>query len=298
MHAQLAALDHIGTVMFYQGICASCPAGEAAVASAAERPDLLQGSDADKVLALGARILSSMTPFVAAAAQRVNPEDLFDLTSRLHQVMLSASSLAARQRSQQGNPVAAGTASGAATSTLDVQQYWSVEQIGLDVDADGSWQQDDLLKGSVKQHGSRGAAQRDASHKDVTSKLARRMQRLAARKEASQKRLQRRQQRQPSKGKPPAQPTNVAAPSSRVHITDLGGQSYAWGSAGRAGSSHRNHSLDGRMGLDAGVSRQRMLGDSQAARLAEEDMVHPWSWDVTQPLTVLSGGVKVCTGHA
>lgn len=269
-------------------------AGEAAVASAAERSDLLQGSDADKVLALGARILSSMTPFVAAAAQRVKQEDLFDLTSRLHQVMLSAAGLAARQRSQDSR-TAGGSSAGTAGSTLTMQQSRSAQDTGVDPDA--SWQQEDLVQVPAKQRGSsREPAQRDSSRKDVTAKALARMQRLAARKETSQKRLQRRQERQQAKGKQPKSPAaaSVAAPSSRVLITDLGGQTYAWGSAGAAaGSSRRNNSMDGGMRLGAGMSCQQLLGDVQAAKVAEEDVVHPWTWDVTQPLTVLSGGVKV-----
>lgn len=256
---------------------------------------MLQGSDADKILALGARILSSMTPFVAAAAQRVSQEDLFDLTARLHQVMLSAAGLAACQRGHTGGRVGpAGALSSSAGSALDMQQLRSIQQTGSD--ADSSWQQEDLqVDASAKQRGSRRGAQLCSSQKDVSGKLAARMQRLAARKEASQQRLQRRQERQQSRGgKQPAAASTVAAPSSRVHITDLGGQSYAWGSAGPAGSSRRNNSLDAGMGLGAGVTRQQLLGDVQAAKVAEEDMMHPWSWDVTQPLTVLSGGVKVC----
>jgi hypothetical protein len=179
-----------------------------------------------------------------------------------------------------------------------MQQSRSVQHTG--VDPDGHWQEEDLMQVSAKQRGSSWeSAQRDTSRKDVTAKALARMQRLAARREASQKRLQRRQQRQQAKGKQPPVAASVAAPSSRVHITDLGGQAYAWGSAGAAaGSSRRNNSLDGGMGLGAGMSRQQLLGDVQAAKVAEEDVVHPWSWDVTQPLTVLSGGVKVCARAA
>lgn len=247
-----------------------------------------------------------MTPFVAAAAQRLSQEDLFDLTARLHQVMLSAAGLAARQRGHHsgGRGPAAGallslsSGAGPAGSALDMQQSRSIQQTGLEVDS--SWQQEDLqVDASAKQRGSRRGAQPGSSQKDVSGKLAARMQRLAARKEASQQRLQRRQERQQSRGgKQPAAASTVAAPSSRVHITDLGGQSYAWGSAGPAGSSRRNNSLDAGMGLGAAVTRQQLLGDVQAAKVAEEDTVHPWSWDVTQPLTILSGGVKVCAGAA
>lgn len=244
-----------------------------------------------------------MTPFVAAAAQRVSQEDLFDLTARLHQVMLSAAGLAARQRGHSGGRGPAGallssSGAGPAGSALDMQQSRSIQQTGLD--ADSSWQQEDLqVDASAKQRGSQRGAQLGSSQKDISGKLAARMQRLAARKEASQQRLQRRQERQQSKGgKQPAAASTVAAPSSRVHITDLGGQSYAWGSAGPAGSSRGNNSLDAGMGLGAGVTRQQLLGDVQAAKVAREDMVHPWSWDVTQPLTILSGGVKVCAWPA
>jgi hypothetical protein len=282
--------DNIRMLMLYQTILPVI-AGEAAVASAAEQPSLLQGSDADKVLALGARILASMTPFVAAAAQRVSEEDLYDLTSRLHQVMLSAAALAARQRGQHSRAGGPAGAQGPAGTVLGMQQSTSLQETGLEVD-DGSSTMLEQLQGSSAR--SRGA-QNGGGHKEVTAKLAARMRRLAARKEATQLRMERRQLKQQSKkqGKQQQeqQPPAITAPTSRVHITDLSGErSYPLAGAVAGG---RGASLDGGLGLGGGVSRQQVLGEGKAAQLSEEDRVHPWSWDVTQPLTVLSGGIKV-----
>lgn len=260
------------------------------MASAAEQPSLLQGSDADKVLALGARILASMTPFVAAAAQRISEEDLYDLTSRLHQVMLSAAALAARQRGQHGRGGGSAGAQGPAGTVLGMQQSTSLQETGMEVD-DGSTVLEQLQGSSARSRG----AQHGGGHKEATAKLAARMRRLAARKEATQRRMERRQLKQQSKqqGKQQQeqQPPAITAPTSRVHITDLsGGRSYPLAGAVAGG---RGASLDGGLGLGGGVSRQQMLGEGKAAQLSEEDRVHPWSWDVTQPLTVLSGGIKV-----
>lgn len=275
--------------------------GEAAVASASEQQDLRQGSDSDKGLALGAKILSSMTPFVAAAAQRVPQEELFELTSRLHAVMLAAAGLAARQRDQTGVS-ATMTSAPSSFAGIDLQESPSLQQAAGVSDAGGKLHKRQSQQ--QQQHQSRGAswgssAQHSAAgHEDVAGKLAARMRRLAARREAAHQRLMRKQSRQQSKKQQqhPRMPS-VAQPNmfaSRVHVTDLGTQHHAWSGAGASSSAGpRRSSLDGGMSLGGGLSRQQLLSDAQAPKVAEEDLLHPWSWDVTQPLTFLSAGIKV-----
>jgi hypothetical protein len=232
-----------------------------------------------------------MTPFVAAAAQRASHEELFELTSRLHQVMLSAASLAARQRAQLGT--AAGTAGANAADGPDKSPSMQ-DLASTDLDSPSSWQQDDLQGQSSQQGGSRSSSQQGMQHKESSAKLAARMRRLAARREASEARLQRRQLRQQSKQRQGSQDTaassssnGLAGHSRRVHITDLRGQAYA------RSSNKRKDLMDTQLGLGDGGSQLEHLADQKAAQVASEDLVHPWSWDVTQSLTVLSGGIKV-----
>lgn len=108
-----------------------------------------------------------------------------------------------------------------------------------------------------------------------------------------ERRQPKQQDEQQGKQQQEQQPAAITAPTSCVHITDLsGGQTYASASAGVVAGG-RGASLDSGLGLGGGVSRQQMLDEGKAAHVSEEDRVHPWSWDVTQPLTVLAGGIKV-----
>jgi hypothetical protein len=232
-----------------------------------------------------------MTPFVAAAAQRTSEEELFELTSRLHQVMLSAATLAAKQRAQLGT--AAGTT--AVNAAAGPDSLPSMQDLASsDLDSPSTWQQDDLQGPSSRQLGPQRSAQRGMQAKETSAKLAARMRRLAARREASDARLQRKQlrqqskQRQGSQGGTASSSSGLTGVSRRVHITDLGGQMSGWSSSKRKGSM-----MDAQLGLGDGGSRLQLLADQKAAQVAIEDLVHPWSWDVTQSLAVLSGGLKV-----
>jgi hypothetical protein len=49
---------------------------------------------------------------------------------------------------------------------------------------------------------------------------------------------------------------------------------------------------DDGLGLAEDLQSQLLVAEAEAV-LSGEDLAHPWSWDVTQPLTVLSDGIKV-----
>ena len=245
------------------------------MASALDHQDLHKGSEADKILAVGARILASMTPFVAAAAQRISTDDLFVLTNRLHQIMLSAAGLASRQRGQVIGANGGGSAPGAEPAG-GVDALRSPSGHPVDV---GALQSSTLSNQLQQQAGSASS----------TGPLSARLQRLAARKEAAQHRRQQRQLRQLAKRQ--RRGLREAAAGGEA---DLPGPS--WGMLGLQGHLRSGSGLDSGM-RDKALKKQQLVGANATTGVTGEDLTHPWSWDITQPLTVLTGGIKVGLGY-
>jgi len=253
------------------------------VAFAAEQQDVHAGSDADKVITVGARILASMTPFVAAAAQRVTPDEVFSLTSRLHQVMLAAAGLACRQHAQQlstaaGATPAPGSSAVAAAANGQVSRGLSA----LELDTRSNWQQQE----GQQQQAAAGTSQ-------LERKLSARLRRMEARKEAIQQRMLRKQDKQQARQQQRSLRDASSSVHHRVHVTDLGIHTHTPGSFGMHGLHRRSAGPDTGLGLGGDMPQQEDQADVQPPRVPDEDLAHPWMWDVTQPLTTLSGGVKV-----
>jgi hypothetical protein len=310
-------------------------AGEAAVASAAaagsagqhhkqQHAHQLTPADADKVLALGARITASMTPFVAAAAQRSSEDGLFVLTSRLQQLMLDAARLAGRRgvaaaREMQSGPLgaAAGANGAPLVSADDLGCTASLHHVGQ-VLGTGSSSQGSGGGGSAKQQQQqRVRGDPAASLQEMQGKLRSGMSRLAARQAASHQAQGLRQRSTAAHDQAPRwqqqyQATLVggskhhqlthAHQHQHHHATSEhvqhGAPSVFWGhAASGAGPLPQSEAgpvlLDSGCGLGEDLPRQLLLADAEPVGVPAEDMVHPWAWDVTQPLTTLSGGVKV-----
>lgn len=259
-------------------------AGEAAVAFAAEQQDLHTGSDADKVITVGARILASMTPFVAAAAQRVTPDEVFSLTSRLHQVMLAAAGLASRQHAQQLSTTAgAASAPGSSAAAAAANGHVSRGPSAVELDTRSNWQQQE---GQQQQQAAAGTSQLDR-------KLSARLRRMEARKEAIQQRMLRMQDKQQAKQQQRSLRDASSGMHRRVHVTDLGLHTHMPGSFGIHGLHRRSVGPDPGLALGGDMPQLQYQADVLPPRVPDEDLAHPWVWDVTQPLTTLSGGVKV-----
>jgi hypothetical protein len=268
-------------------------AGEAAAASAAATSE--RDGDSDRVPALGGRILDAATPFVAAAVRRGSQEQQLDLTSRLQQLMLAAARLANRHSVIAGPAVAAsssGGSTGVGTAAAAAGRGAALGQIPEDVSLHPSHARHHL---HIHQHGSitaRAGVQHNAG-RGVGSKLRAGMSRLAARRGLRQqgsglKGLQAhsilnsktyRQQRLTGGGS-----------GGRVLHPVLAGSrdsaAYSWGCV-----------ADDGLGVAEDLQSQLLVAEAEAV-LSGEDLAHPWSWDITQPLTVLSYGIKVrATSH-
>lgn len=219
-----------------------------------------------------------MTPFVAAAAQRVDTDDLFALTNRLHQVMLSAAGLASKQRAQSAASAAAGDPSvSSAAGGLTTHKSMSVHP-----EDDTDWlQQHQHISGPPEA---------------AAGPLSARLRRLAARKEAAQQRKQQKQLMQQAKRQRRSLRSSASGRSRQATLpADVDVQTFPWAAHTAQGHAKPASALDG--WLDSGKPQQRLLVNP-AQGLTGEDLTHPWSWDVTQQLTVLSRGSKVRRGSA
>lgn len=238
------------------------------------------------MLALGARVLSATTPFVAASASRSNLEQQLELTSRLQHLMLAAARLAGRH----GVAAAVGSAMTAEavparTSGAPAQVSEGVVMINGANGAQEHHHHHRLFHGPHRTHSSVGSKLR-ASMSKLAARKAHRKQGFGAlgRKGATALQTYRQVKSPVQSTEPPfwagaGVTSNTAAPAwQQQQATALGLQ-------------------DG-MGLAEDMQQQQLLVAESEPAPAPADLAHPWSWDVTQPLTVLSVGVKVgCLFH-
>uniref|UniRef100_A0A383V936 1-phosphatidylinositol 4-kinase n=1 Tax=Tetradesmus obliquus TaxID=3088 RepID=A0A383V936_TETOB len=254
--------------------------GEAAAASAAAASE--RDGDSDKVLALGGRILDAATPFVAAAMRRGSLEQQLDLTSRLQQLMLAAARLASRHGVIAGPAVAtssSGGSTGAGTAAAAAGRVAALGQIPEDVSLHPSHTRHHLHT-HQHNHSSTRAAAAPQGARGVGSKLRAGMSRLAVRRAAGLKGSAGHLMLNP---KPYRQQRITGGGSGRVlHAVSPGNRDsgYGWGGA------------DDGLGLAEDLQSQLLVAEAEAV-LSGEDLAHPWSWDVTQPLNMLSEGVKL-----
>ncbi|WIA31066.1 hypothetical protein OEZ86_001095 [Tetradesmus obliquus] len=254
--------------------------GEAAAASAAAASE--RDGDSDKVLALGGRILDAATPFVAAAMRRGSLEQQLDLTSRLQQLMLAAARLASRHGVIAGPAVAtssSGGSTGAGTAAAAAGRVAALGQIPEDVSLHPSHTRHHLHT-HQHNHSSTRAAAAPQGARGVGSKLRAGMSRLAVRRAAGLKGSAGHLMPNP---KPYQQQRITGGGSGRVlHAVSPGNRDsgYGWGGA------------DDGLGLAEDLQSQLLVAEAEAV-LSGEDLAHPWSWDVTQPLNMLSEGVKL-----
>jgi hypothetical protein len=257
-------------------------AGDAAAASAAATSE--RDGDSDKVLALGGRILDAATPFVAAAVRRGSQEQQLDLTSRLQQLMLAAARLANRHGVIAGPAVAtssSGGSTGAGTAAA-VAGRAGLGQIPEDVSLHPNHTRHHLH--SHQQSNSINACAA-ASHgaSGVGSKLRAGMSRLAVRRGSRHTAGLKGLTGHPKPYRQQRLPAGASSRALHLHAATLSGRDIAFSSGGVA---------DDGFGLAEDLQSQLLVAEAEAV-LSGEDLAHPWSWDVTQPLTVLSGGIQV-----
>jgi hypothetical protein len=259
--------------------------GEAAAASAAATSE--RDGDSDKVLALGGRILDAATPFVAAAVRRGRQEQQLDLTSRLQQLMLAAARLANRHGVIAG-PAVATTSSGgstaAGTAAAAAGRGAALGQIPEDVSLRPSHTRHHLHSHQHSHSNARAAVPQGA--RGVGSKLRAGMSRLAVRRGS--------RHAAGVKGLPGHLVLNPK-PYWQQRLTGGGGSGTVLHSVLSGGSRDSTGgwgAADDGLGLAEDLQSQLLVAEAEAV-LSGEDLAHPWSWDVTQPLTVLSEGVKV-----
>lgn len=267
--------------------CAVLPllAGEAAAASAAAGSE--RDGDSDKVLALGGRILDATTPFVAAAVRRGSQEQQLDLTSRLQQLMLAAARLADRHSVIAGPAVAAnssGGSTGAGTAAAAAGRDAALGQIPEDSSLHSSHARHCLQPHQLSPSDARSPSQRA---RGVGSKLRAGMSRLAVHHSSQQ-----------AAGRKGLQVHLILDPKPHRQQRLLGGgtsrhlQTVWSGGRGRDGAHGWGGVADDGLGLAEDLQSQLLVAQAEVV-LSGEELAHPWSWDVTQPLTVLSEGLKV-----
>lgn len=215
--------------------------------------------DSDKFLALGGRVLAATIPFIAAAASRSDLEQQLALSSRLQQLMLAAASAAGRLWLAARNPRTS-SASGTLTTITESRELQHVQEHPL----------------HNRHH---------SSHRlqpNVGSRIRAGMSKLASR----------RAKRKQGLGgfgilghEPPPQfyrrttsPVNTV-PSVPVRA---GGPDSTSAAVQQASS-----------GITSVLTGLHSQVDQQEIVLPPEELAHPWSWDITQELTVLSNGLKV-----
>jgi hypothetical protein len=238
---------------------------------------------------LGGRILDAATPFVAAAVRRGSDEQQLDLTSRLQQLMLAAARLANRHSVIAGPAVAtssSGGSTGAGTAAAAAGRGAALGQIPEDISLHPTHPRHHM---HAHQHGGSASVRAGAPHsaaRGVGSKLRAGMSRLAARRGLRQqgsglKGLQAHSSLNPKTYR--AQRITGGGSGRALHAVLSGSRDSAnsWGGA-----------ADDGLGLAEDLQSQLLVAEAEAV-LSEEDLAHPWSWDVTQPLTVLSDGIKV-----
>lgn len=266
-------------------MCASvslhvCETGEAAVSSAAAAQE--RDADSDKVLALGARVLASMIPFVAAAVLRGSLEQQLELTSRVQQLMLAAAWLATRHGVIAGPAGPAASHAGAAAAAAPVAVGGALGRIAEDPSSHPT-QYHHLHRRS---HASPAAGPAGATRAatGMGSKFRAGMNRLTARRaprnafgSGFKARLSPRSYQQQW----------LTRPGSRRAVSYCGN-----GLDAGLGGEQRLGAGDEGWGLTEDLQLQLLVAEADPV-LSAEDLAHPWSWDVTQPLTLLSEGVKV-----
>lgn len=263
---------------FVPGCTPAVSSGAAAVASAAAA---LTYTDGDKLLALGARVLSVTTPFVAAAAGRSDLEEQLELTNRLQQLMLAAARLAGRH-----GVLAAGRSSTAGAAPAPASAVGTCVQI-----PEGHGTSD--ISGSLQEHRHHHTLVAHRPQKGVGRQMRAGTSKLATRK-ANKKQagfagfgaLGR-------KGAAP--PQLYRRVQSPVQNRESSLTSWNGLAANRSLAVQQQQEV-GAVGLDDGMAEemQRQLAVSEFdLTLAPEDLEHPWSWDVTQSLAVLSSDIKV-----
>eukprot|EP00878_Enallax_costatus_P012821 GHUV01013388.1.p1 GENE.GHUV01013388.1~~GHUV01013388.1.p1 ORF type:complete len:2087 (+),score=705.77 GHUV01013388.1:215-6475(+) len=247
--------------------------GEAAASSAAAAD-----RDGDKLLALGARVLTVTIPFVAAAAGRSSLEQQLELTSRLQQLMLVAASLAGRhgvvasaRSSAAGSAAAPASASG---TLVQIPEGRSVAE----------------TNGTVQEYHRHHTLGAHRPHQDAGSKLRAGTSKLATRKAKKQGfagfgALGRRG------ASPPHFYRQVKSPVQSREPSFLAGGGFPANRSLAALQQQGAGALGVEDGMAEDVQRELLVSEAELSP-SPEDLEHPWSWDVTQALTVLSSDIK------